>query len=186
MSLDFSRGNPLKNGAVRGIWWYIATWFGSGLAPCMRGTFGSLAALPFAYIIQVRFGNQALFLASIAVFIVGLWASSQYLKHMVCKDDPGEIVEDEVAGQWLLLAALFPTWQSYLVGFILFRAFYIVKPWPVSAADQKLKGAFGVMVDDMLAGAYSVVLFWLFTLLAPFMEVSRVLSPLMQFLAGGL
>ena len=87
---------------------------------------------------------------------IGWWASNQYLKATGRDDDPREIVVDEVAGQWLLLAVLFPTWHSYLVGFILFRLFDIAKPWPVSVADRKIKGGIGVMFDDMLAALYPI------------------------------
>ena len=82
-------------------------------------------------------------------------------------DDPSEIVVDEVAGQWLLLAFLFPTWQAYAVGFFFFRLFDVIKPWPVCVADRKIKGGLGVMFDDMLAGIYPVILFLLLQLVAP-------------------
>ena len=135
----------------RALWWYIATWFGCGLSPIVSGTVGSLGALPFAYIIQVYFGNKALFAAAFVIFFIGWWASNRYLKHAGRDDDPKEIVVDEVAGQWLLLSAMPLAWQSYLIGFVLFRAFDIVKPWPVSWADRNIKGGLGVMLDDMLS-----------------------------------
>lgn len=177
--------NPLKEGEKRGLWWYLATWFGCGLSPIMSGTAGSLGALPFAFYIHYFYGGGALFFASIAIFIIGVWASNQYLAKMQSSEDPGEIVIDEVAGQWLILSVMFPTWESYLVGFILFRAFDIVKPWPVCLADRKIKGGFGVMFDDMVAGAYPIILFWLFAATAAFINVSAVLSPIMQFIGGG-
>ena len=143
-------------------WWHlIATWFGCGLSPIMSGTVGSLGALPFAYILQMLGGNLTLFIASILIFLIGWLASNHYLKHTGRDDDPSEIVVDEVAGQWLLLSFLYPTWQSYLVGFILFRAFDIIKPWPVCVADRKIKGGFGVMFDDILAALYPIAVFFL-------------------------
>jgi phosphatidylglycerophosphatase A len=142
----------MKEGKKK-IWWYIATWFGSGLSPFASGTAGSLAALPFAYLIQVNFGSGALLLAALAIFFLGWWASNQYLRHRG-GEDPGEIVVDEVAGQWLLLSVLPYTWQGYLAGFLLFRLFDVIKPWPVSWADRKVKGGLGVMLDDMLAALY--------------------------------
>lgn len=151
----------------KGLWWYVATWFGCGQAPFASGTFGSLGALPFAYIIQTQLGNSALLIASFLVFAAGCWASNAYLRHTNRVDDASEIVIDEVAGQWLLLAFLAPTWQSYLLGFLLFRAFDVVKPWPVSLADRKIKGGVGVMVDDMLAGFYPIVLFVLLQAFLP-------------------
>jgi len=146
----------------RAAWWWIATWFGSGLSPKASGTAGSLAALPFAFVIQYYGGNSALFLASVAIFFVGWWAACQYLKHTGRDDDPKEIVVDEVAGMWLLLCFGTLTWQSYAMSFALFRFFDALKPWPISVADRKIKGGFGVMFDDILAALYPVVIFQLY------------------------
>lgn len=143
----------------------LATWFGFGLSPKAPGTAGSLAALPFAWVIQAYVGSAGLFVAAIAVFFLGWWASASYLRASAdqADNDPKEVVIDEVAGQWLLLAALTipsgpPSWFSYLIGFLLFRFFDIVKPWPVSLADRKVKGALGIMLDDIVAALYPLVL----------------------------
>lgn len=168
----------------RPLWWYIATWFGCGLSPIVSGTVGSLGALPLAYLIQVTLGNVALAAASLIIFVIGTWASNQYLRHNPGVDDPREIVVDEVAGQWLLLSILFPTWQSYLVGFILFRAFDIVKPWPVSVADRDIKGGFGVMFDDMLAALYPILVYLLIMVEAQVFGSQSLLKPIVNFLGG--
>lgn len=138
----------------------IATFFGVGLVPMAPGTAGSLAALPLAYLIHAGAGHMGLLVAGVAVFFVGWWASAVYAASRGV-EDPGEIVIDEVAGLWLLLSALKLTPESYLVGFLLFRFFDIVKPWPVSLADRRVKGGIGIMLDDMLAGFYPVFLFLL-------------------------
>ena len=161
--------------SARPLSWYIATWFGSGLSPVVSGTAGSLAALPFAYAIQWQLGSVALGIAAIAIFFIGWWASIQYLAVNTGSKDPKEIVVDEVAGQWLLLCFLPLTWQAYLAGFILFRAFDIVKPWPVSFADQKIPGALGVMLDDILAALYPVGVYWLLSQFAPALAASSLL-----------
>ena len=137
---------------------FIGTWFGVGLAPFAAGTFGSIAALPFAYVIQIYLGNIALFIASIIAFVVGVIACNIYLPHTDAQD-PREMVIDEVAGQWLLLAFMYPTIYSYIVGLLLFRFFDIVKPYPISVADRKIHGGFGVMFDDILAAIYPLILF---------------------------
>lgn len=160
------------------LWWHIATWFGSGHAPIASGTAGSLAALPFAWIIQTSFGNFALLFASVAMFFAGWWASNQYLKFNG-GDDPREIVVDEVAGQWLLLSVMVPTWQAYFFGFLLFRVFDVVKPWPVSLADQKIEGGLGVMADDMLAAMYPIIIFMLLSFAAP-----SLVTPIINFVGG--
>ncbi len=164
-------------------WWWIASWFGCGLAP-MSGTVGSFGALPFAYVIQTTWGNGALAAASIIIFFIGWWASNCFLKHTNRTDDASDVVVDEVAGQWLLLAALYPTWQSYLVGFILFRIFDIVKPWPISVADRKIPGGLGIMFDDMLAGIYPVLVYMLIVLEAYFTGSMNLLQPVMNFIGG--
>ncbi len=138
----------------------LGTWFGSGLAPKASGTAGTLAALPFAYLIQTLGNNQVLLIASLIAFVVGWIATNNYLKHTDASD-PKEIVIDEVAGQWFLLSFMYPTWASYIVGFALFRFFDVLKPWPVSWADRKIKGGLGVMLDDMIAASYPIILFLL-------------------------
>ena len=89
-------------------------------------------------------------------FVVGVWASN------VCIDlygveDPKQVVIDEIAGQWLVLAVVPPGWMEYALGFVLFRAFDILKPWPVSWADRTIKGGLGVMIDDILAAVYAII-----------------------------
>lgn len=140
----------------------LATWFGSGLLPRMPGTWGSLAALPVAAAITGAGGAWALLAAVVAVFFAGLWASGVYAA-AAGVHDPGTVVIDEVAGQWLALfplaltpAALDP--MLYAVAFIAFRVFDVVKPWPASYFDRHLPGAWGIMVDDLAAGFYAGIL----------------------------
>lgn len=147
------------------IWWWIATWFGSGLAPKASGTFGTIAALPFAFIIQYYFRDYGLLIATIIIFSVGWWASNEYMKYYPQKHDPKQIVVDEVAGIWLLLSVLPFSWQGYFAGFVLFRFFDVLKPYPISLADRKIKGGFGVMFDDILAAIYSLLIIAAFLIL---------------------
>jgi phosphatidylglycerophosphatase A len=142
---------------------FIGTWFGVGLSPKAPGTMGSIAALPFAYVIQTHWGNAGLFAAAVISFIVGCVACQKYLP-FTDKLDPREMVIDEVHGQWLLLSAMPFTGVSYLLGLFLFRFFDILKPWPISVADRNIHGGFGVMFDDTLAAVYPIVI----TLLAAF------------------
>jgi phosphatidylglycerophosphatase A len=135
----------------------LATWFGAGLLPRAPGTWGSLAALPFGVALFWLSGPLGLLGATLAVFLIGLWAAHRYEQGAAIKD-PGAIVIDEVAGQWLALipAGLDPL--GVLLAFVLFRVFDVAKPWPVGWADRHLKGAFGVMADDIIAGIYAAVL----------------------------
>lgn len=132
----------------------LATWFGSGLLPKAPGTWGSLAALPFAWVLQVYLGNSTLIAATVAIFIIGVWASDVTASRLDSQD-PGQIVIDEVCGQWMVLCLVPPEPLYYFLGFILFRFADIKKPWPVSWADQHIKGGLGIMVDDVLAGVYA-------------------------------
>ncbi|MGE0755028.1 MAG: phosphatidylglycerophosphatase A [Alphaproteobacteria bacterium] len=166
------------------LWWWLATWFGSGLAPKASGTFGSLAALPFAFVIHYFFGNIALLGASVAAFIVGCWASEQFVRHGGKGEDPSDVVIDEVAGQWFLLAVLFPTWQSYLIGFLLFRIFDVIKPWPVCWADKKVKGGIGIMLDDMLAAFYPILTYAILLLQSEWLDSQDIMYHIINFLGG--
>lgn len=132
----------------------LATWFGSGLLAGAPGTWGSLAALPFAWIIQVVAGPAGLALATVVVFFVGLWATHRVIGGPA-GNDPGHVVIDEVAGQWLVLIFVPTDPVLYAAAFTLFRIADILKPWPVCWADRAIKGAFGVMFDDILAGLYA-------------------------------
>ncbi len=154
--------------------WIIATWFGSGLLPKAPGTWGSLAALPFAFIISVYTCPYALLSGTIALFFIGIWASDKIEKSAQRKD-PGFIVVDEVVGQWIALLPL-PFLYSFLdhnffylfsapitvVAFISFRIFDIWKPWPVRNIDKNIPGGLGIMLDDVIAGAYALIVTYAF------------------------
>lgn len=132
----------------------IATWFGAGLLPWAPGTWGSLAALPFAWLIAWLLGARALLVATAALFFIGWWAAAQVARASGIKDDRS-IVVDEVAGQWLTLAVTPPDAVGYCAGFLLFRLCDIAKPWPARWIDEHLSGGFGIMADDIVAGFYA-------------------------------
>jgi phosphatidylglycerophosphatase A len=134
----------------------FVTWFGSGWLPWAPGSWGSLAALPFAWLIVAEGGPGLLALATLTLFAFGSWAADIALRETQSKD-PGWIVIDEVVGQWLTLLAVPATLLAYAAAFVLFRAFDIWKPWPIAWADRKLEGGFGVMADDVLAAIYAVI-----------------------------
>jgi phosphatidylglycerophosphatase A len=138
----------------------IATWFGVGYAPVAPGTWGSLAALPFAWAIAAAAGHWTLLPAAAALFLIG-WAASNRVVAAGPHSDPQHIVVDEVVGQWLTLAVAPPGLISYALGFALFRAADIVKPWPAGWADRHVDGGLGVMLDDALAAVYAAALLWL-------------------------
>ena len=137
----------------------IATWFGSGLLPRIPGTWGSLAALPFAALIAGFGGPWALLAAALAAFLLGLWAGPRYAES-VGADDPGAVVIDEVAGMWLAIVPVALDLPAYAIAFLFFRVFDIVKVWPANVLQARLKGGLGIMADDIAAGIYAGALAW--------------------------
>lgn len=141
--------------------WLLA-WFGCGFARRAPGTVGSLGALPVAWLIQSLSDHPAaLALASFGLLLFGWWAAAQHLlEHPASENDPQWIVIDEVAGVWLAVSLIDPSWLSYAVGFALFRLLDIWKPWPISWVDRNVKGGLGVMLDDYLAGFFAALLLY--------------------------
>jgi len=138
---------------------WIATVLGIGRLPKAPGTWGSLAALPPAWLIASLGGPWLLAAATLLVALVGGWAAGDYAKRLG-RADPGEIVIDEVAGQWLILVLVPPDPVLYAAGFVLFRILDIVKPWPAGWADRRLGGGLGIMLDDLLAALWGVPALW--------------------------
>ena len=151
------------------ISWIIATWFGSGLLPKAPGTWGSLAAIPFAYVISIYTCPYALVFGIVALFFIGIWVSDRIEESAQIKD-PGFIVVDEVVGQWIALLPLpflynilYPdSYHLYFAiisafAFFAFRVFDIWKPWPVNYADKNIPGGYGIMFDDVIAGMYALI-----------------------------
>ena len=135
----------------------IATGGGLGLLPLMPGTWGALAALPCAWAISALAGSAALAAAAILAFALGSWAAA-VVAQASGAEDPGFIVVDEVAAQWLVLVAAPLDWRAYLAAFLLFRVFDIVKPWPVRAIERRVAGGVGIMLDDVAAALYAILL----------------------------
>ena len=136
---------------------------GSGFAPNAPGTFGSLAAV---LIWWFALGHASLSIQLVAIVVatgLGTWLTAR-VQARYRVSDPGAIVIDEFAGQWIALLLAPMTLWGMLVGFALFRLFDIWKPWPVGALEKGVPGAFGVMVDDLAAGALALAVLQ-FTLL---------------------
>jgi len=133
----------------------LAFGFGAGLAPKAPGTFGTLAAVPF-YLVLARLPLSA-YLAVLAIVIVaGIWICGRTSRDLGVHDHPG-IVWDEFAGFYVTMIAAPAGWLWVVVGFVLFRVFDILKPWPIGWLDRRVQGGVGIMLDDLLAGAYAWV-----------------------------
>ncbi len=144
----------------------VAAGFGLGYLPEMPGTWASLAAIPLAWVLHALGGFALVAAGTVALTLAGVWALAQLPE---TSEDPGWVVIDELAGMMLALWPLslgltlagtgpwvFP-WPGWVLGFLVFRALDIWKPWPVSWAERA-GGAWGVMLDDLVAGALTAVL----------------------------
>ena len=129
---------------------FLSLGFGSGLMPKAPGTFGTLAAIP-VYIVLSGLNLELYIVSVIVLSIVGIWLCAYTSEKLGVHDHPG-IVIDEFAGYLITMIALPATWLWMLIGFILFRFFDIVKPWPISWLDKHVHGGTGIMLDDILAG----------------------------------
>ena len=134
---------------------FLAFGFGSGLAPKAPGTFGTLAAIPIYWFIADWPATwYAVFI--LATALLGIWicgaASRQLGVH-----DHGGIVWDEFVGYWITMWAVPVDWVWILAGFLVFRVYDIAKPWPIRTLDRHVKGGFGIMVDDVLAGVMACI-----------------------------
>jgi phosphatidylglycerophosphatase A len=142
---------------------FLAFGFGSGLAKKAPGTFGTLAAIPLYWLFAQT--NLIVYsLLTIIVTVTGFWICDIAAKKLD-EHDFGGIVWDEIAG-YLITMWLVPfTWQTMVLGFILFRFFDILKPWPIRWIDRQVHGGLGIMLDDVLAGVFAGgLLYWVQTL----------------------
>jgi phosphatidylglycerophosphatase A len=144
----------------------VASFLGAGFLRPGPGTWGSLAALPVAWALHTLGGFPALAAATVLALALGWWATAEALRSDP-DPDPGWIVIDEVAGMWIALmpvslgaahagVAVLALWPGWVVAFLAFRLFDIWKPGPVGWADRR-GGAFGVMLDDAIAGVFAAV-----------------------------
>lgn len=134
----------------------IALGFGSGLAPRAPGTAGTLAAvLPFLLLTQLPLAWYAGVV--VVAFALGVWVCDWVARDMDVKD-PGPIVWDEFVGFWIACFMLPPGWYWVVFGVIAFRAFDILKPWPVSLIDRSVARGLGIMLDDVAAGVYALIM----------------------------
>jgi phosphatidylglycerophosphatase A len=134
----------------------LATAFGAGLAPFAPGTFGTLAAVPVAALLMTGPAWWMVAAAALA-FVAGIPVCERAGRDFGAADHPA-IVWDEVAGYLITMAFAPAGWGWLLAGFVLFRFFDILKPWPIGLADRRLKGGFGVMFDDAIAGVFAGVI----------------------------
>lgn len=138
---------------------FLAFGFGSGLAPVAPGTFGTLAAVPI-YGLMAGLGLPAYAAVVFVLFLAGI-PICRHCEQRLGVHDAGGIVWDEIVGYLVTMAAVPFSWTAAAVGFLLFRLFDVLKPWPISRIDRGVSGGLGVMLDDVLAGVLAgACLYW--------------------------
>lgn len=143
---------------------WIACGFGSGLTPKAQGTFGSLAAI-VPWLLLRGLSVPAWLGVIVVAFAIGVWACN-VAGRIIGIEDHRSLVVDEFVGLWItLLPALVAPWWAVVAGFVLFRLFDVWKPWPIAWFDRRVKGGFGVMLDDVIAGIFAGIVLSLILLL---------------------
>lgn len=151
MAIRFTLSNPIQ---------FLALGFGSGLAPKAPGTFGTLAAIPL-YLVMSGLSPQVYGLITLFLAIVGIYICGYCAKAVNVHDHPA-IVWDEIVGYLITMFMMPVSLTNIVLGFLLFRVFDILKPWPISILDKKVKGGFGIMIDDVVAGFMALLCLWAF------------------------
>ena len=137
---------------------FIALGAGAGLAPVAPGTFGTLLAVALALVLRAYSGDAAFVAAIVILFAVGAWAS-QVTGRNLGVPDHGAIVVDEIAAFLLVLFFVGADWTRVAFAFLIFRLFDIWKPPPIRQLDAAMKNGVGVMLDDLLAAGYTLIVF---------------------------
>jgi len=141
----------------------LAFGFGSGLAPKAPGTFGTMVGVAL-YLPLAQLTFYAYAAVVLLAILFGVWICGRASVDLQAHDHPG-IVWDEIAGYWLAMLAAPTGWVWILIGFVLFRLFDIWKPWPIATLDARVQGGLGIMLDDLAAAVYTLVIMQLLYLL---------------------
>jgi phosphatidylglycerophosphatase A len=131
----------------------LATWWGVGFSPLAPGTVGTLAAIPLFLILSLL-PLWLYLLCVLGLALLACWAAGR-AEGIFKKQDPQAVVIDEVVGFLVVMIAVPPAWPSLIAGFILFRAFDVIKPPPIRFLERTLPGGYGVVLDDVLAAIYA-------------------------------
>ncbi len=145
--VQFTLSNPIH---------FLALGFGSGLIKPAPGTWGTIAAIPlYLSLMQLFSSSSMVYLGVILVsFIAGIYLCGKTAAD-VGVHDHGAIVWDEIVGFLITMLFVPVNWQNIMLGFLLFRLFDILKPWPIKLLDKHVHGGFGIMIDDVLAGIFA-------------------------------
>ena len=133
---------------------FLAFGCGSGASPVAPGTFGTAAAI-IPYLWFQHWSVSAYIIMLLVTFVVGVYLCDKTSRDIGVHDHGG-IVWDEFVGFWITMLFAPQGWLWIVIGFIWFRIFDIVKPWPIKWADKKVHGGFGIMLDDVIAGVFAL------------------------------
>jgi phosphatidylglycerophosphatase A len=137
---------------------FLALGFGSGLAPKAPGTFGTLAAIPVFLLLTILMPTPLTYAVAVIIMgLAGIYICGKTADDVGVHDHPA-IVWDEFIGFFITMFMVPVSWESILMGFILFRVFDIFKPWPISFIDKKMTGGLGIMFDDVVAGIFALAI----------------------------
>ena len=161
-----TENNPLKKISLLNPVHLLAVGFGSGLIHPAPGTWGSLAGTFIGVILLALLGTKTFLTLTALCFALGCYLCQKTADDMGVHDH-GSIVWDEFVGVFIVLAAVpEPSWQWVVTAFVLFRFFDILKPYPIRYFDEKLESGFGIMVDDVLAAVYAVIVVFVIRMVA--------------------
>jgi phosphatidylglycerophosphatase A len=142
---------------------FIALGFGAGLSPVAPGTVGTLVAFPLCWLLLQAMPPLAVAFVAIPLFFVGVWACDRTGRDLGVQDH-GSMCWDEIVAFLPLAAIASAGWVLQLVAFLLFRLFDIWKPFPIREMERRVKGGFGVMIDDVFAAFYAYIVFVIFVI----------------------
>ena len=135
---------------------FLSLGFGSGLSPKMPGTLGTMVGVVL-YLLTPEIDWRLYLGIIVLAFMVGIFLCDYTARTLKVHDHSG-IVWDEIVGYWLTMFMVPKSWIWILSGFVLFRFFDVLKPWPISIADKYVKGGFGIMLDDLIAAIFSLLI----------------------------
>ena len=156
---------PIPKRLLRDPGHLLSFGFGSGLSPYAPGTAGTLAAIPF-YLLLSQLTPLVYLLATLISVVLGVYLCGRTSKALGVHDHAG-IVWDEFAGFFITMLFAPVSLMTVILGFCLFRIFDIFKPWPISVIDSRLHGGLGVMLDDVIAGVYAMLILQIYLKVFP-------------------
>jgi len=139
---------------------FLSLGFGSGLFPVAPGTAGTLAAIP-VYLLLARLDLSTYLAVTLLMFAIGIYLCDITSRELGGEDHPA-IVWDEIVGYLVTMIGAPPKIEWLIAGFLLFRLFDILKPWPIRVLDRSVKGGLGIMLDDVLAGVFAALILHFF------------------------